>query len=290
MKKYLRHKIANLITIGEITVLEYRNYKGKFSNDTDIHDFWEICYVEKGQIECLINGKKYLINEGHLFFLEPNTPHVYLQKKQKDKVLCIGFECLSSYIKPLNGQILNTTEYQKSILDYIVKEGNNCFFTNSEEQLVQIQNPALGCMQIITLQLEHLILLSLRELIGKSSSPLSFLSGNDFYGALTDKLKQHLVERANDKLKLDEVCKNIGYSKSFVCKLFKDQTGQTIFEFFNLLKCERAKQLLENTSMTASQISDHLSFSDPKYFNSFFKKQTGFTPVQYRNNTKKPQV
>ena len=282
MKKYLRHKISNLITIGEINVLEYRNYKGKFSKDTDSHDFWEICYVEKGQLECLVGEKKFTLFENNLLFLEPNTPHIYLQKDNNDEILCIGFECLSSYIKPLSGQILKTTDSQRHILKNLVNESNNCFFTNSEEQLVQLQNPALGCMQIITLLLEHLVLLSLRELIGKSSSPLSFLSGNDFYSALTDKLKQYCIEHLKEKISLDDVCKKIGYSKSFVCKLFKEQTGKTVFEFFNFLKVEHAKKLLISTAMTATQISDELSFSDPKYFNSLFKKHTGFTPVQFR--------
>lgn len=284
MKKYLRHKISNLITIGEINVLEYRNYKGKFSKDTDSHDFWEICYVEKGKMECLIGEKSFTLEEGYLLFLEPNTPHVFLQKNKKDKVLCIGFECLSSYIKPLSGQILKATDKQISILHEVFSESENCFFTDNEEQLVQIKNPTLGCMQIIILLLEHLVLLSLRLLIGKTSSPLSFLSGRDFYSALTDKLKQYCIEHVKDKLILNDVCKNIGYSKSFVCKLFKEQTGKTVFEFFNSLKVEHAKELLKNTSMTASQISDELSFSDPKYFNSLFKKHTGLTPVQFRNS------
>ncbi len=282
MKKYLRHKTSNIITIGEINALEYRNYKGKFSNDVDVHDFWEICYLEKGSAICLANKTEQLLNEGSIFYIEPNTPHSFLKQDPSAKVLCIGFECLSTYIKPLCNRVLTATEKQKSILNNLTEESSAYFFMNSEEQLVRKEDTPLGCMQIINILLEHLILLSLRQITGSSSTPLFFLSGNDFYHALTEKLKQFCQEHVKEKIRLDDVCKDIGYSKSFVCKLFKEQTGQSVFQYFNTLKTEEAKKLLIGTNMTATQISDNLQFSDPKYFNTLFKAQVGLTPVQFK--------
>jgi AraC family transcriptional regulator, transcriptional activator of pobA len=45
-----------------------------------------------------------------------------------------------------------------------------------------------------------------------------------------------------------------------------------------------AKSLLRQTSLSVKEVSYRLHFSEPTHFNAFFKKQTGTTPQQYRDN------
>ena len=44
---------------------------------------------------------------------------------------------------------------------------------------------------------------------------------------------------------------------------------------------EKAKTLIENTSMKAYEIAEEVGYSDPHYFSSIFKKTTGKTPTEY---------
>jgi AraC-like DNA-binding protein len=46
-----------------------------------------------------------------------------------------------------------------------------------------------------------------------------------------------------------------------------------------------AKSLLRQTELSVKEIAYRLHFNEPTHFNAFFKKQTGFTPQQYRENT-----
>lgn len=288
MKKYLRHKIANLIVIDEICALEYRNYNGEYSKEVDAHNFWEVCYIEDGKLDCIVNGKEITLNSQDIFFIPPNVPHKYDQS-EKTKAFCICFECLSPYLKPLGLQKLKTSFEQRNAILNLEREGKNSFTNNKAEQLVRLPQQKLGCMQMLIIQLEYLILLALRQLIEAQNSPLVVLEGDNFYDFLIEQIKQFCHENAKKKLSLSAVCSNIGYSKSFTCKLFKDITGESIFTYFNKLKIEEAKKLLINTSYSATQISDILEYSDSKYFNTSFRKIVGISPLQYRKqNTVTP--
>lgn len=286
MKKYLRHRVSNLITINEIFVLEYRKDNGKFSKDVDFHNFWEIVYVESGLLKCNIEGKNIILNENSIMFLKPNTQHSYNQR-ENSKVFCIGFECLSSWIRPLHMQILQTTEKQRSILQDIINENASTFFLNEQEQLIRFKKQPFGCMQIIMLLLEHLLFLSLRDIIDASNPSIFFLPDKKFEETLAEQIKLFCFEHVKDKISLKDICRHLGYSQSFLCNLFKKQTNKTIFQYYNELKIEEAKKLLTQTNMSSVEISYMLMYNDIKYFNTDFKKSTGLPPIAYRKQHKK---
>lgn len=54
------------------------------------------------------------------------------------------------------------------------------------------------------------------------------------------------------------------------------------FEFINTYRIEEAKTLLRNKSKRVSEVMYEVGFSSRSSFNTFFRKQTGMTPSQYR--------
>ena len=50
MKTYLRHKIQNVVDIKGLVALEYLDFEGKYGDYVESHDFWEIVYIDRGQI------------------------------------------------------------------------------------------------------------------------------------------------------------------------------------------------------------------------------------------------
>ncbi len=286
MKKYLRHKIVNLVVVDEICALEYRRHDGIYSAEIDTHDFWELNFVESGELHYSIKGEEKTLKEHELLFIPPNTPHKFTQN-EKTVVFCVCFVCISPYLKPLGLQKFLTTYEMRNTIFNLEREGKNSFINNNEEQLVKLADQKLGCLQMLIIQLEYLILLSLRHLVESTNSPLTILNADNFYGNLIERIKIFCQENVKKRLSLDEVCSNIGYSRSFTCKLFKETTGESIFTYFNRLKIEEAKKLLINTGYSASQISKILNFTDSKYFNTSFKKLVGKSPMQYKKSLEK---
>lgn len=96
-------------------------------------------------------------------------------------------------------------------------------------------------------------------------------------------IKAHLTE----KLSLDEVAEHVYLSKSYFCRIIKDELGCTFTEYVNRLRVERSKILLTGTGMPIAEIACAVGFDDQSYFNRIFKKQTGIAPGSYRKKGSK---
>lgn len=62
-------------------------------------------------------------------------------------------------------------------------------------------------------------------------------------------------------------------------------TDKTVSQIIQQYMITFAKSLLRQTELSVKEIAYRLHFNEPTHFNAFFKKQTGFTPQQYRENT-----
>ncbi|MBQ9859210.1 MAG: helix-turn-helix transcriptional regulator [Clostridia bacterium] len=100
---------------------------------------------------------------------------------------------------------------------------------------------------------------------------------------LFNKLVKYLEERVYESISLDELVAEFHFSKTHLSHTFKAYSGQTILTYYNNLKVEEAKQLILNTDMNFSQISNQLNFSSLHYFSRLFKKHTGMSPSEYQN-------
>ena len=95
---------------------------------------------------------------------------------------------------------------------------------------------------------------------------------------ITAYIKEHLAER----ITLDQVATQVYLSKSYFCRIIKNELGCTFTEYVNRLRIERSKNLLRSTRMSIAEISIAVGFDDQSYFTRIFKKQTGTSPGKYR--------
>ena len=69
----------------------------------------------------------------------------------------------------------------------------------------------------------------------------------------------------------------------YLSKLFKKNTGSSLMDYVTKVRIERAKELLERTVLTISEIAIETGYSNTAYFTKMFKKYTnGVTPREYR--------
>jgi len=81
---------------------------------------------------------------------------------------------------------------------------------------------------------------------------------------------------------LDEVAHTVGYSASYLSRLFSRHVGCSLFRYVRDLRTAEAKRLLESTGMRMNEISHALGYSDPTQFSRSFKHETGVSPAEYR--------
>ena len=81
---------------------------------------------------------------------------------------------------------------------------------------------------------------------------------------------------------ISQIAKLFHYNERYIGQLFKKETGETICEFINYQRLERAKLYLATTHDTVINIALKTGFNNVTYFNRVFKKLYGMTPTQYR--------
>ncbi|MWV45573.1 response regulator [Paenibacillus sp. HJL G12] len=103
--------------------------------------------------------------------------------------------------------------------------------------------------------------------------------------SLVEKAKLYIMNHYPKDLSIEEVAEFVDLSISHFCTLFKQMSGYTFLEYLTECRMEKAKHILRNTSVKVYQIAPMVGYQDPKYFTQVFKKATGRTPSEFREET-----
>ena len=283
MKTYLRHKICNVIDIKELIALDFLDFEGKYRNDVEEHDFWELCFVSEGEIEISIDGKISPLSKNQLILISPGKNHSYHSEKgNQNKAFVICFDSFSQSLDAISEYIFNLESTQLSCMSLIAEESRATFRTTERDLLAVADNPLFGGQQALLLQLEYLLISLVRSLSSEKSSDIVFISDENFHEELVKAILRYLRENIHKKVSLADVCERFNYSRSFICKAFKNQTGESLITCFNRMKAKKAAKILSETSKSVTDIAMELGFKEIKYFDTVFKKHYGVSPVQYR--------
>jgi len=95
---------------------------------------------------------------------------------------------------------------------------------------------------------------------------------------------EYIYNHLNEKIMLEEISDKIGMNKTYLCELFKKETGITMFQYATKLKIEAAKNMLMYTDYKPADISLNLAFASHSHFIATFKKFTGTTPNDFRKS------
>lgn len=102
------------------------------------------------------------------------------------------------------------------------------------------------------------------------------------------KIRQYIMDNyTRDDLTIDELCKYLNYSRTYIMKTFKDEFGISIVKFTNNVRIQKAALLLNTTNMTIKQISDICGYNNVSYFCRVFKNILGYNPSQLRVESEK---
>ena len=94
-----------------------------------------------------------------------------------------------------------------------------------------------------------------------------------------------LIEREyTQDISLRYVAEKLHTNKSYLSRLFKEQTGDSVMNYIMKKKMARAKHLLLRTQMKLYEISDSLGIASPQYFSTVFKRYTGLSPNEFKKS------
>ena len=93
-----------------------------------------------------------------------------------------------------------------------------------------------------------------------------------------------ILKNLDQEFNVDDLCAEMGMSRSSLYNKVKALTGHSPSEFVRQVRLKEAATMLRSQKYTVAEVSDHMGYSDPKYFTDVFKKHYGMTPSAYMKN------
>lgn len=97
------------------------------------------------------------------------------------------------------------------------------------------------------------------------------------------KVKDIIHEDISQDLTVSKLAAKLFISPNYLSRLFKKLTGEGCNEYIVRKRIEKAKSLLETTSLKTGEIAIMVGYHDMNYFSLAFKKHIGQAPTKYRN-------
>jgi YesN/AraC family two-component response regulator len=76
----------------------------------------------------------------------------------------------------------------------------------------------------------------------------------------------------------------MGYSDAYFCKIFKQCFDKSFITYLNDFRTQKAIALLGDVTVSIKDVSARSGYRDANYFTRIFKRSTGVTPSEYREN------
>ncbi len=124
-----------------------------------------------------------------------------------------------------------------------------------------------------------------------SALPLIFASeseenGENSFSLEVSQAVSYIEAHYDSRISLSALADHVGLSSSYLCRVFKEETGFNINTYINNLRMAKAVRLLEDKSCYIKEVAISVGFDDQLYFSRLFKKYYGVTPSQYRASVK----
>ncbi len=288
---YTKMSFDPVLNVEKIITVFYMEFSKNFYYEGEKHDFWEMVYIDKGEMICTADTKRFILKSGEMTFHKPNEFHnLSGDNSISPNVSILTFECKSRAMKHFEGKIFRLNAEEKRLLSMLFEEGLSCFRLADEtnpllQQLEKRDNAPFGSSQM-TKNLLEIFLIKLQRstnTLTKAMRQVDVIDGVDTphtVKEILDFLKAHVYGRVT----IQEVADALGKSESTVKQQFAKYRESGIIHYYNSLKVKEARRLIREGRYNMTQIADLLQFDSPQYFSKCFKSFTNMTPTEYKQS------
>ena len=275
------------IAVPAVVTVHYFEYARDYVFEGEKHDFWELLYVDKGEVEVMADDTGYCLKQGEMIFHKPGEFHnVFANGLVAPNLVVVAFVCASPAMAYFEGNVVKAEEVERELLARIVHEARDAFSNPLDDpgslKMERASSSAFGSEQMIGLLLEQMLIRMVRrgaqrDVAVKTSSSVKRRSDHD----LVQRIIAYMQDNACGTLTFSQVCRFSAQSATNLKTIFKSVTGMGVMEYYRGLKIDAAKTLLREGGGNITQIADKLGYTSVNYFSRYFKQATGMTPSEY---------
>lgn len=261
-------KIGDRLRLGEIYTLFYREVESGFLFKGESHTMYELTYVDRGQLHCVVGGNGFTLNQGQMMVFAPEQWHMqYTELDASARFLTVSFDLTSELPLRLGDRVFDLSGAETVYLKQLIRE-------------IQAKDPLAG--DVIRCNLKLLLLSVLRDTGGRrrrQSQKPQEAPRND--NTIVSRTLQYIADHVYDKMSVETVAYAVGVSASHLTALFRRQMNISPGEYIRRVKLEESKDLIREGQMNFSQIAAKLNYSTIHHFSRQFKDNFGISPSEY---------
>ncbi len=242
------------------------------------HREFEIIRVLKGTLTVHLNNMEYCANQGDILFVGSGVLH------RAEPVDCV-YECVVydlNMLRRLSGNRI--TEY---IMPLIVGDAEIERFSHNDNGILASSVGAL-CdtlknqneffeLDVYSLIAKIIYLLYSSGKIINSKKNRRTSHQNEIITLLIDYIEQNYTEKITLK-QLAELCR---INEKYLCRFFKEFTGQTPTDYINSIRIEHACIEMSTNDKSVTEAALDSGFNELSYFSKIFKRYKDITPREY---------
>jgi len=278
--------------IGEIS------YKEPWKHFTRKADEYIIYIIKKGILYIEEDGIQYTLKKNDFFLFEPGRIHsgykasvcdyVYIHFTydelkplhiENEKDFCDELQ-IRRYQAFTSNCLLNS--YPNDSTCYIEKHYNlsnyNYYLVLLRETIDNYGIHHENYKELVSCELLIMLINISRDI---TTSRIESQKGNDKPFTIARDILNFLNAEYPNKLSSTNISDKFEGNFDYLNRCFKRLTGHTIFSYLNLIRINKAKEMIMATHMHFNEISYLVGIDNPYYFSRLFKKIVGKTPSQY---------
>ncbi len=282
MRRYYNYKIKKTVRISNLLTIETLNLSSTFNYPVEKHEFYEFAYIDSGILYCKTENTTEELKQGDFYFIKPNTTHSYYCNHEKSaSIFIVCFNSQAKILDVLDGKSV-LDKHLRYLLQTIIEEAESAFQLPFYNKIKLLEKPKFGAQQMFLNYTENFLISLLRVFLSNNSDVIISTDNAEFEDNVSSDIVRILNDNLYSKISLDEISRELHFSKAYLNKLFKKNKGAPIMQYYMHIKIKEAKKLLRD-NLSVAEVSEKMSFDEPTYFTKVFKKITGITPSEYKN-------
>lgn len=236
------------------------------------HEFVELVYIFSGKGIHSINNKSYFISAGDLLLIRTDDYHsIYPVSEDKNELQWINCIFLPEFIEfdfsvfTSGHRFIGTFGYEMNFLFYSMIE--------------EFNSKKIGYLEILKSYL-YIILSKLSRSMNNTNVKENYVYTKK--QMLVKKTLDYIELNYKNKITLPQIATELNISTPYLVSLFKGFIHKSIIEYINSYRLEKSCKLLENSSLTISEIAMESGFCDVKFYYNFFQRHMGTSPGEFR--------
>ena len=238
------------------------------------HNFFELTYVDEGELETEVDGTLYQLKDKELMIYGPGQFHTqYTDDSHNASYMTVLFDMRN--LTPVEQEfwydaLINRVFHYDQKINSLIKA-----FVRESTTGIPYMNSLMLCL------LTEIII---RLLQGTYASPMN-QSSNSVHKSAMDELFDRIIAYIDENiylpLTIPEICEHFSLSRTALQLMFKNSIDQSPKKYINDKKLERSCQMLLENRYTISEISLRLGYTSIHYFSKSFNMKYHMSPSEF---------